>query len=240
MLQAQAKALRLFLPVAILGPRWRLLSAAWSLRMAMARCGVWRFNDRKLYRAYCDAYDRMTRFSRIEFIAEHLASSIPVPQEALHYQLSEMQEEWLVGFHAIEQWGNESFRWSGSLSMVRLRLPRGSYEVKIETRSLRKAAVALRLRVFFNRHKVPSSSIHFSNGLLSFRIDSSMFDPSPEQRLILTCNPVRPWKFGVPDRRELGLPIFSIKFIPSQEAVSAPDALPSSTSCQTTMAQKTR
>jgi hypothetical protein len=39
-----------------------------------------------------------------------------------------------------------------------------------------------------------------------------MFEQSPEQRLIVTCNPVRPWTFGVPDRRELGLPIFSIAF----------------------------
>jgi hypothetical protein len=41
-----------------------------------------------------------------------------------------------------------------------------------------------------------------------------MFDPSPEQHLIMTCNPVRPWTFGVPDRRILGLPIFALSFAP--------------------------
>jgi hypothetical protein len=39
-----------------------------------------------------------------------------------------------------------------------------------------------------------------------------MFTAGPEQLLILTCNPLRPWTLGVPDRRELGLPIFSIEF----------------------------
>ena len=214
MLQAQAKALLLFLPTAVLGPRWRLLSYRWLLWMAMARYWVWRFNDRKLYRAYCDAYDRMTRFSRIEFVADHLASSVPEPQESYDYRLSEVREEWLVGFHAIEQWENEPFRWSGPVSILRLRIPTGSYEVKIETRSLRKAAVPLCLGVFFNRHKVASSSIQFSNGLLSFQIHSSMFEQSPEQRLIFTCNPLRPWKVGVPDRRKLGLPMFLIEFTP--------------------------
>ncbi len=96
----------------------------------------------------------------------------------------------------------------------------GSYDVKIEIQSLRKAPVPLCLRVFFNRHKVPSSSLQWNDGLLSFRIDSSMFDPSPEQRLILTCNPVRPWKFGVPDRRRLDLPIFSVRFTPIWARVS--------------------
>jgi len=55
-----------------------------------------------------------------------------------------------------------------------------------------------------------------------------MFEQSPEQRLIVTCNPVRPWKFSVPDRRKLGLPMFSIEFTPIEEAISAPDALPAS------------
>jgi hypothetical protein len=223
MLQAQAKALLQFLPVALIGPRWRLLGAAWSLWMATARCSVWRFNDRRLYRAYCDAYERAVRYSRIEFITEHLSALGPEPSESYDYRLSEVREEWLVGFHAVERWENESFRWTGSVSILRLRVPVGSYEVQIETRSVRQAPVPLCLGVFFNRHQVPSSSLQWNDGRLSFRIDSSMFDPSPEQRLILTCNPLRPWKFDVPDRRELDLPIFSIAFHRTEEVLSGDD-----------------
>ena len=229
MVRAQVKALCQLLPVAFLGPRWRLFGAAWSLRTAIARSTVWRFNDRKLYRAYCDVYDRMVRYSRIEFIAEHLASNAPDPPEAFAYRLSGVQEEWLVGFHAVERWEDEAFRWSGPVSLVRLRVPKGAYDVMIETRSLRQAPVPLCLGLFFNRHKVSSSSLQWNDGLLSFRIDSFMFDPSPEQRLIFTCNPLRPWKIGVPDRRELGLPIFSIAFTRTAEAVSDGDQRPSST-----------
>jgi hypothetical protein len=207
--------------------------------MAMARCWLWCFNEEKSYRAYCDAYDLMIRYSRLEFITEQLAAPAREPLEATHYRLSEMQEEWLVGFHAVERWENEAFRWSGPVSLVRLRVPVGAYDVQIETRSLRQAPVPLCLGVFFNGHRVPAPSVQSTNGLLSFRVQPSMFDPSPEQRLIVTCNPVRPWKFGVPDRRELGLPIFSIEFTSLEEVVSAPDALPASTACQTSMAQKT-
>ncbi len=220
MVRAQATALLQFLPVALLGPRWRMLIYKWLLWVAVARCWAWRFNDQRLYRAYSDVYDRMIRYSRMEFIAEQLLSSVPEPPDAFHYRLSETREDWLVGFYALEQWENASFRWSGPVSIVRLSLAKGSYEVKIETRSLRKAPVPLYLGVYLNRHKVPSSSLQWNDGLLSFRIDSSMFDPSPEQRLILTCNPVRPWKFGVPDRRRLGLPIFSVRFTPIWARVS--------------------
>lgn len=212
MLQAQAMALLQFLPIALLGLRWRLLRNRWSLWMAMVRCWLWRFNDRKLYAAYCDAWDRMVRYARIQFIEELLSSSVSELPEAFPSRFSEIPEEWLVGFSAVEQWENASFRWSGPVSIVRLRLPIRSYQVRIETRSLRKARASLCLGVFFNCHKVPASSVHFSDGVLSFRIGSAMFDKGPEQRLILTCNPLRPWKLGVPDRRELGLPIFSIEF----------------------------
>lgn len=212
MLQAQAIALLRSLPTTLLGPRWPLLRGRWSLRMAMVRCWLWRFNDRKLYAAYCDAWDRMVRYTRIQFIEELLSSSVSELPEAFPSRFSKIPEEGLVGFSAVEQWENASFRWSGPVSIVRLRLPIRSYQVRIETRSLRKARASLCLGVFFNRHKVPASLVHFSDGVLSFRIDSAMFDKGPEQRLILTCNPLRPWKLGVPDRRKLGLPIFSIEF----------------------------
>lgn len=114
--------------------------------------------------------------------------------------------------------------------MVRLFLPVGSYDVRIETRALRTARVRLCLGFFFNRHRVPPAALHFDHGRLAFRMHPSMFDRDSEQRLILTCNPLRPWKAGVPDRRELGLPIFSIRFTPVEGGVRGGDE-PGSSMC---------
>ena len=75
-------------------------------------------------------------------------------------------------------------------------------------------------------HKIISNWTHYNSGSA---VCSDMFEQSPEQRLIFTCNPLRPWKFGVPDRRELGLPTFSIAFTRTVEAVSDGDQRPSST-----------
>jgi GT2 family glycosyltransferase len=207
MVSAQAKAAMHLLPAVLLGPRWRLLRDKWVLWMAMARYWLWRFNDQKLYVAYRDVFEHMRR------------SSAPVPPEVLHVRLAEVSEEWLAGFHAVERWEGESFRWSWPVSILRLRLAMGSYDVQVKTRALRQEPVPLCLGVFFNRHRVAAPSLQWNNGALSFRIQPSMFDQGPEQRLIVTCNPVRPWKVGVPDRRELGLPIFSIAFRPIEEAV---------------------
>ncbi|PTL36661.1 hypothetical protein CLG94_02980 [Candidatus Methylomirabilis limnetica] len=214
MFEVQAKTFLQTLPIALLGPRWRVFEAAWALQIARARSRMWRLNDRRLFRAYSDAYERMVRYSRLEYIAEYLASSGPVLSESYDYRVAEVSEERLVGFHALEQWEKESFRWSGPVSMVRISLAVASYEVQIDTRSLRRAPVPLCLSIFFNRVKLPSSSVQFKDGFVSFSIQPSMFVDGREQRLILTCNPVRPWMFGVPDRRELGLPIFSIVFQP--------------------------
>jgi hypothetical protein len=142
---------------------------------------------------------------------------------AYELRLGEVDEEWLVGFHLVERWGEDAFRWSGPVALVRLGLPAGTYEVRLETRGVRVEPLPLCLEVFFNRHKVPSSSIQFDNGLLSFRVLPSMFEDGPEQRLFLTCNPLRPWKVGMSDRRTLGLPIFPITFTRAQLEASGHD-----------------
>jgi len=220
MVAAQAKAMLRLLPVALLGPRGRLLSYRWSLWMAMARCRLWCFNEEKSYRAYCDAYDLMIRYSRLEFIAEHLAATPPAPPDLPVYRVGELSEEWLVGFHPVERWEGEAFRWSGPVALLRLGLPKGTYEVRVESEGLRQAPVPLCLGVFFNRHQVPRSSLRWRDGTLTFRLDPATFTEGPEQHLLLTSNPLRPWTVGVPDRRELGLPIFSIAFTPIEEAMS--------------------
>jgi hypothetical protein len=220
---AQARAWLRFLPAALLGPRWKLLRVRWSLWMAMARCWVWRLSDERRYRAYCDAYGQMIRYSRFEYIAKHLAASAPVPPVLSELRLAEVGDEWLVGFHRVERWGDEAFRWSGPVGLIRLGLPRGAYEVKIETQGVRPRRASLCLGVFFNRHRVPPATLQWQDGLLTFRLDPSLFVEGPEQRLVLTCNPLRPSKQGVPDRRKRGLPIFSIAFVPLGGPAGASD-----------------
>ncbi len=210
--QTQAQALARWLPVALLGPRGPLLQARARLWLAVARSWLWRWHDERLYRAYCDAYALMVRLSRLEFVAEHLAASAQAPPPLSAMRLGELDDAWLIGFHPVERWGDEAFRWTGPVALVRLGLPRESYEVRIETRALRQAHVPLCLWIFFNRHSLPPGASQWDDGALVFRIEPSMFAPGPEQHLILTCNPLRPWTMGVPDRRELGLPIFSITF----------------------------
>jgi predicted dehydrogenase/GT2 family glycosyltransferase len=228
-LRTHASALLRFLPLALLGPRVALLGYRWLLRTAVARCWLWRFNEKRLYRAFCDAYGRMVRYSRLEFIMEHLAATPAEPPAVYDLRPAEIGEEWLAGFKAVDRWGGEPFRWSGPVSVLRLGLPAGTYDVTIETRSLRQDAVPLCLRIFFNRHTIPASSLRWNHGVLGFRIDRHMFEPGPEQRLILTCNPLQPSKQGAADRRKLGLPIFSIAFVPLGEPAGAnDDAAPAS------------
>ena len=239
MVRAQANALLRLLPTALLGPRWPLIKYRWLLWSTLARCWLWRFHEDRLYRASFDAWDRVIRYSRMEFIAEHLAALPPAPPQVTELRLAEIGEEWLVGFHSIERWGDATFRWSGPVGLIRLGLPRGTYDVQIETRGVRAEPVPLHLRAFFNRRQLPSAALRWQDDRLTFRLDAAMFAEGPEQHLILICNPLRPWTVGVPDRRKLGLPIFSIAFGPIGEAISGRDELPSSTSRQVRVAHRT-
>ncbi len=219
--RAQATAMLRLLPIAMFGSRWRLLGYQWSLWVAMARFRLWRLSEERTYRAFRDIVDSMIRYTRVKFIAEHLHSPAGVPPNAPVLCPADLSDDWLVGFHAVERCGDDAFRWSGPVAIVRLGLPRGTYEVSLETRDLRQAPVPLCLGVFFNRHRVPPASLRWHDGSLTFRLDPAMFAAGAEQHHVLTCNPVRPWTSGVPDWRELGLPIFSIDFAPITEAGGA-------------------
>ncbi len=220
---AQARVLFRTLPVALLGPRWAMLRAQLALRAALARTWLWRLHNPRLFAAYRDVHAGMVRLSRLAAITEHLATTAPAPPPLLTVQPAEVHDEWLLGFHAVERWGDEPFRWSGPVALLRLGLPKATYAARIETRALRQAPVPLCLQAFFNRHKLPAHAFHWDDGALVFWIGPSMFVPGPEQQLVLTCNPLRPWTLGVPDRRELGLPIFSIAFTPAEPTVGTPE-----------------
>ena len=101
------------------------------------------------------------------------------------------------------------FRWSKRIAGIRLPLKRGAYRLRLITGGIPRER--LNLRVAFNGTRIVPVAL--PNGDHELRIEPYHCHPR-EQTLVLVTNPLCPWKQGVKDYRELGLPLFAIEAQP--------------------------
>src|SRR6185295_7413856 len=111
-----------------------------------------------------------------------------------------------------EFWQGKQFRWTGRAALVRLDLARTTQDIHIDTSNLRQDPTPLNLRIYVNNQ--PIKGVTLEEGLIRFRVDLDQLHPTDRQILVLTCRPLKPWKRGIADRRELGLPIFGLECVP--------------------------
>jgi predicted dehydrogenase len=198
-------------PTAIFGPRPALAHAEIRFALARLRCSLSRFSQRRLEHAYRDAWHWMARRTRIRVIAE-LEPQPPEPTEDTSFELAEIQDQHLFGFHGAERVNGTSFRWSRSIASAELAIEPGSYRVEIETGGLRDPR-SLGVQVFFNGRRIPASRMDLGESRIAFGLKSREFSPRASQRLGLVAAPFRPSEVAASDEtRELALPVSSLAF----------------------------
>jgi predicted dehydrogenase len=192
---------------AVFGARWRLLGARLAYRVSRARCLIWRYNDRRLERAYRDAWDRLIARTRIEYLSR-IDQPPAEPTPATRFALHDLPDDRLFGFHPPEHAEGIDFRWSGPVAFADLPVQPGSYRVGIDTKGL--LSPSDQVQVYFNGRRCPTDR---DDGRLSFSVDRSQFGGGGEERLALTCGALR-LPPSSSDPRKLGLPIAEIEFRP--------------------------
>ena len=190
-----------------LGDRFGAASGEW---LARCRYGFWFWHPRRRAAAYRDWFDRVYRRCRVRFLLRH-APEASTPRSLERIDIEDIAEEDRIGFHDRESYNGRAFRWTGRACIVRLDLPPLDAEIRLETNNLRQEPVPLDLRVFANGRLVPPDSVRVEPGGIRFPLRVGRL-----RTLALTCRPVEPWKNGIPDRRELGLPLFAIEIRPIQ------------------------
>jgi predicted dehydrogenase len=206
---SQLAALWRATPVALFGSAPARASASFSYAVAKFRCRVWRFEDRRLLRAYRDAWDRLGRRTRFRYIAalspERGASEVEPP-----FTLADLPDDRLFGFHRQEQSNGTRFRWSSSVAFADVPVDPGEYTVEIDTGGLRGDASAIDLLIFFNGQRVPGERLELDGGRIRFPVNVSS---GADQRLGLAVRPFVPSRVAdSADDRELGLPVSVLSF----------------------------
>ncbi|HEX3561760.1 MAG TPA: Gfo/Idh/MocA family oxidoreductase [Solirubrobacterales bacterium] len=200
-------------PVALFGSAPARARATISYSLAKARCRLWRFNERRLLRAYRTAWDRLNHRSRMRYVAG-LAPEKSAADLASPFDLADLSDDRLFGFHRQEQSNGTRFRWSRSVAFADVPVDPGSYRVEIDTGGLRDPR-GVSVQVFFNGTRVPSERLDVDPRLIRFAVEPEHFSEDPDQRLGLACMPFTPSRVAdSPDSRELGLPVSSVSFEP--------------------------
>ena len=121
-----------------------------------------------------------------------------------------------IGFHARETFDGQPFRWSSPLALVRIAVPPGDYEVRLDTKGIRDCHPPGLVECYIDRHRMPPAGAS-TTGEITFCADHTMFRFGAPQYLVLTSGRLRA---GSGEQRALGVPVFAITFVP--RAGSAP------------------
>ena len=208
-------------------PRVQALEASGSLQWARLRCRLSFFQPERGMRAFRAMCRHALRRERLRFLARRELALRSEPPEAMregHWPIAGLAESSLVGFHECESQGGEWIRWSRPIAALRLAVPPGSYRVTLETQRHRELAGA-GIRLFLDRHPV-AASISSAEGRIAATLRPEWFGAHGEPLLILTCDPLLPWRRKSADPRPLGLPIRSITVAPSGDPAAAARRLP--------------
>jgi FkbM family methyltransferase len=116
----------------------------------------------------------------------------------------------LDGFHDPEIWNDVPFRWTGPKSSIWLDLPRGGYQVTIDTGGLRGPRCDFEFSLYWNDVRVARNQIRVDGGQVRFRVPASLCKEGRKQRLSITAETYAPLEHGSSDDRLLGMPVLSI------------------------------
>ena len=211
----RAKRWLALLPFAVLGRRAHSWKAALRTVGAELRCWWWRKHDERMLPAFQELYASLA-----EQTAIHALASADDPLEvrgstcASAYGLADLPAAWTTGFHLIEEYAGERFRWSGPVASVKLPLDANARVLRLRTHGLRPRP---RLQAFLNGRRLAIHDCQAEHGEIRLLLGRRHFTPRPFQYLVIVCDPLRPWLQGVPDRRELGIPLFSIAWDKARE-----------------------
>jgi predicted dehydrogenase len=212
---AMAREMVAALPSALFGARAHVLGARLGLLVARLRLGWLSVGEEATYRAYRRLWDAMVRFTRLEYLAGHEGRTPTDEIQAVQFNVAELPDDRLTGFHARETWQGRSFRWMGAAGMMRLDVPSGSYGVCLDTGGVVGPVSKRPVGIFWNGHKVSRAGLRCDDGHLSFSVPAEWVVSGRQQTLTLTCAPVS--LRNSQESRRLGLPIFGVTLVPRDD-----------------------
>lgn len=187
---------------------WLATLGTW---VSVAKCHLFRWHRKWLERAYRQVWVSASRRTRLGFLLDQWKPRPAQLVEQGRVAITDLADSDWFGLHALESYDGEPFRWTHRTAVIRLNLGRGEQEIVLETRGVRREPVPLELIAYLDGSRLPANAILVEADCVRLRIPKRPGSDQPSH-LVLACRPIRPWKRGQPDQRELGLPLFAIRW----------------------------
>jgi hypothetical protein len=114
------------------------------------------------------------------------------------------------GLYDVEVFQNQAFRWTKPLSVWRLTGLRNDWPLTFRTHCVRFDLNREQVVFLLNGRRAPADQIAITPDELTVDLRGLSAVPSKPATLLIAVPPLRPWRVGQPDDRELGLPVISV------------------------------
>jgi hypothetical protein len=191
------------LPVALAGPRGALALSWAHVGWRIARLLALRGSGPRRRLAFDNFWRAAARLGRCEWQSANPLPDPGPPEPSDHIDLTAGEDPRLVGFHAVESWEGERFRWTSPLALAEAAPPGGgSYVGRLGLVPMRGDRPLIRVAV--DGRPVPHNR---SEHAIEFPIEGGA-----RRWIAVAASALRPRREGSPDHRDLGLPVTSLSF----------------------------
>ena len=157
--------------------------------------------------AFESAYTGIVSLAQLRWLDEHRPDPAPL-EAARRFAVADLPDDRLVGFHAPERAGGRAWRWAAALAQLDVPVPPGACELRLDPGGVRPDG-APPLAVFVNGRRIALAA--GEGGRWRGRVPERALR-GRSAKLVLVSVPLRQWRQGSSDRRELGLPLVSVEF----------------------------
>ena len=158
--------------------------------------------------AYETAYTGIVALTQLRWLDQHRPDPAPLAP-ARRFAVADLPDDRVAGLHAPERAGGRAWRWAAGFAELDLPVPPGACELRLDTGGVRPDG-APPLAVFVNGRRVGLAAAE--PGAWRGRVPERALRDGRAQ-VVLVSVPLRQWRQGSPDRRELGLPLVSVEFL---------------------------
>jgi hypothetical protein len=197
---------------AAFGRRHELFKAFGAQVWARLRFGMAGPNPDKSYRRFCELLEAIGQLARVRASLRRPAHSRGAPEASpAQCQIGKAPSGCLIGFHALETFRGQPFRWSSPLALIRLEVKPADHEICIDTGGIVGPAPG-RLEIYLNGHHLRPTG-PWQAGKLRLFAKRHHFLEKNYQKLVLTSErvPIQ----GSSELRALGIPVLSVNFTPN-------------------------
>ena len=140
-------------------------------------------------RAFEDYYMATTSLCRVRFALAQPAQALEDETSVLDYPLDVVDDVDLYGFHGLEAFGQERFRWSGSVAAVRLRLEANDFLATVQLVGVRVIDPDREVVLFVDEARITEVCFDRDSWRLNFRLPSAALAAALPHWLIIrtTC-----------------------------------------------------